>query len=300
MSKKKKKRVSGGGSAASVMASEPRPAAKARRSWLVGLLVVGVLAAIAAPLVFQEETTQTAGISQTPTRYRFKVVRKIPHDPQAYTQGLLVHEGHFYESTGLNGQSSVRRLDPDSGSVLLRRDLDARYFGEGLHFYRGVLMQLTWRAGELLIYDSASLEPLRSYRYQGEGWGLTGSGDQLFRTDGTSRLHVHDAGDFSLLRSVTVRQGGREVGGLNELEWIDGRVWANVYGTNRVVIIDPEKGDVTGSINFSGLLERQDRHGREDVLNGIAHDKATGRIFVTGKRYAFIYEVELEPLSSEG
>ncbi|MBO1317544.1 glutaminyl-peptide cyclotransferase [Acanthopleuribacter pedis] len=264
-------------------------AASSPAKWLVPLLVAVAAGVFVTLLLGPKETVIAAGSGN----WSYKVVQKFRHDPGAYTQGLLVHNGVLYESTGLRGQSSLRRVDLMSGIVQQHLDLDKRYFGEGLHFHRGVLIQLTWQAGEALVYNNETFAHLRTLRYEGQGWGLTGDGNQMVMSDGSDVLRFRNSSDFSVVREVKVTENGKKVDNLNELEWIEGRIWANVYGTNDIVMIEPEDGRVVGRLKLNGLLQREDRNGREDVLNGIAYDRATKAIYVTGKRYSYLYQIEV-------
>ena len=225
--------------------------------------------------------------------YGFEVVRRLPHDPQAYTQGLLYRDDSFFESTGGYGTSSLRRVDPDSGRVLERTELAPQYFGEGLAWFKGILIQLTWRERTAFVYDGESFSRLREVGYDTEGWGLTHDGERLIMSDGSQRLYFRDPTDFRVLKVLHVTQQGREIRGLNELEYIDHEIWANIYQTNHIVRISPDTGKVLGLIDLTGILAKEDRNGNEDVLNGIAYHGEQGKIFVTGKRYSFIYEIRL-------
>lgn len=230
-----------------------------------------------------------------PSADGYRVVNKFPHDPQAYTQGLLYHDGYLYESTGLHGRSSLRKVELHSGRVVQLQPLDRRLFGEGLALVKGVFIQLTWQSRLALVYSSDGFAPLRILRYDSEGWGLTYDGRRLIMSDGSARLFFRDPASFALLGTVTVRDAGRPVRLLNELEYIEGEVWANVYRTDDIVRIDPADGKVTGRLNFAGLLTPEDRHGNEDVLNGIAYDPQARRVFITGKLYGHVYEIAVCP-----
>ncbi len=253
------------------------------------LIFMGCLLALI--LVILMAVPRSSQNTKLMAHYDFKVLAKMPHDPTAYTQGLLYQDGLFYESTGQNGQSSVRRVDPTSGQVLLRRDLDNRYFGEGLALFKGALFQLTWRSGRVFVYNSDTLEPLREHHYQGEGWGLTHDGSSLIMSNGSNTLSFRDPSTFAITKTITVKGGPQR---LNELEYIKGEIWANVYFTNTVLRISPTDGELLGKIDFSGILAPADRNGHEDVLNGIAYDTDSARLFITGKRYSYIYEVALQ------
>lgn len=223
----------------------------------------------------------------------FTVVRSFPHDPEAFTQGLLVDGDHFLESTGLVGQSSLRRVERATGRVLVKIDIPSPHFAEGLARYGDRLYQLTWRSRTGFVYDAATLARVGTFAYDGEGWGLTADPTHLILSDGTSRLRFLDPADLRVVRTVTVRDGGREVRDLNELEWIAGEVWANVWQTDRIVRIDPATGRVKGWIDLTGLLPDADRTASTDVLNGIAIDPTGERLFLTGKRWPKVFEVKI-------
>lgn len=230
--------------------------------------------------------------------YGFEIIGKWPHDPSAYTQGLAYDNGYFYEGTGLYGQSTLRKVDPASGTILKKIDLASRYFGEGVALVGGTLVQLTWKEEKVFVYNSDTFELLREYRCDHEGWGLTYDGEHLVASDGSDRLYFHDKSDFRRIRELLVRDKGMPVKNLNELEFIKGEIWANIWRTNRIVRIDPVTGKVVGRIDLTGILSSEDRNGREDVLNGIAYDAAKDRIFVTGKKYSHIYQIKLVPKGS--
>ncbi len=221
-------------------------------------------------------------------------VRRLPHDPTAYTQGLLYLDGVFYESTGLYGESSLRRVDAQTGQILLRHDLPKDFFGEGLALVGDRLIQLTWRENVAFIHRRTDFAPLGQFSYEGEGWGLAFDGEFLVMSNGSAQLFWRHPDDFSVVRQVTVTDRGRPVNLLNELEVVEGRIWANVYGSDRVAVIESHSGNVRQWLDFSRILSARDRHGNEDVLNGIAFDAEQRRVFITGKRYAFIYEFRLK------
>ncbi|MCQ2145620.1 MAG: glutaminyl-peptide cyclotransferase [Bacteroidales bacterium] len=224
--------------------------------------------------------------------YTLEVVAEYPHDVTSYTQGLFFRDGQLYESTGQYGESTFRKVDLKSGEAIERINFDPKYFLEGSVMLDGKLYILTWREATAFVYDADSLKYLQGWSYPREGWGITTDGKQLIASDGSSRLYFMDE-NFQELRHVTVRNDGRMVRWLNELEYIDGQVWANVYTTDEIVMINPEDGKVTGVIDCTGLLPRGLYTDRTDVLNGIAYDEKTGKIFLTGKYWPRMYEVRL-------
>jgi glutamine cyclotransferase len=240
-----------------------------------------------------------SGANPAPVRYGYKVIREWPHDPAAFTQGLVFRNGGFLESTGLNGESTLRSVDLETGRVLKRVSLPREYFAEGLAFVGNRAYQLTWQNHKGFIYDVDTFRAEGEFTYEGEGWGLATDGRWLVLSDGTSRIRFFDPDGFRLVRSIDVAAAGRPVERLNELEWINGEIFANVWQTDEVVRIDPSSGVVRGIIDFSGLLPLNERTPDTDVLNGIAYDAAGGRLFVTGKRWPRIYEVRLVPAASD-
>lgn len=227
-----------------------------------------------------------------PVRYRAEVVAEYPHDTESYTQGLFFHEGQMYESTGLKGKSTFRRVELETGKALKRMDFDRKYFVEGSVIFGGNLYILTWESRVAFVYDAETLEYKSTWKYPREGWGLTTDGKQLIASDGSANLYFLD-GEFGLKKKVTVRYEDRPVRYLNELEYIDGRIWANVYLTDEIVIINPKDGKVEGIIDCSGLLPRSLRTVETDVLNGIACNPEDGRIYLTGKNWPRLYEIRL-------
>lgn len=225
----------------------------------------------------------------------FRVLHTYPHDQQAFTQGLVYVDGHLYESTGIYGHSSLRIEDLATGRILNYQILPARYFGEGLTNWGNTLIQLTWRAHTALVYDRTTLRFLRSFPYNFEGWGLTQDGKSLIESDGTATLRFLDPAYFHTLRTITVREHGKPVTALNELEFIHGQIYANVWHTNRIVRISPATGNVLGSIDLTGLLPPGSVTDPEAVLNGIAYDAAHNRLFVTGKLWPSIFEIQVVP-----
>jgi glutamine cyclotransferase len=236
----------------------------------------------------------TDSLAVTPRQFTFEMVHSYPHDPEAFTQGLLWHDGFLYESTGLNGQSTLRKVALETGQVLQSRKVDSQYFAEGLALDDDRLVQLTWQSQRAFVYDRNTFEPQQGFDYLGEGWGLTTDGRRFIMSDGTAKLRFMDLSTFSPAGSVTVTDQGRPVVRLNELEYIDGLVYANVWQTNRIAQIDPATGSVVAWIDLTGLMTAADRdNASPDVLNGIAWDGANKRLFVTGKRWPRLYEIRL-------
>lgn len=233
-----------------------------------------------------------AGCSAKVRQYEVRVVKEYNHDTSAYTQGLFFSGGQFYESTGQFGESSFRIVDLPTGRVLRRLDFDKKYFGEGSVMLGGKLYMLTWTNNVLFVYDASTLKYEKTYTYPREGWGLTTDGKSLIASDGSSSLYFLSPA-LKLERSVTVRRNGHPVNYLNELEWIDGKVWANVYTTDMIEIINPQTGNVEGEIDCTGLLPARLRRPETDVLNGIAYDPSTKKIYLTGKYWPRLYEVTL-------
>lgn len=229
-----------------------------------------------------------------PSSYTYEIVRKYPHDPNAFTQGLVYLEGVLYEGTGINGRSSLRKVELESGKVLQQRDIEERFFGEGIAVFANRVLQITWQAKTAFAYDLETFEPLAQFSYSTEGWGLTHDGERLIMSDGTSTLYFRDPFSFEQTGQVAVRQGDKPVANLNELEYINGEVYANIWQTDHIARIDPQSGQITAWIDLSGLLSAEDRgQERVDVLNGIAYDPSGDRLFVTGKWWPMLYEIKL-------
>lgn len=235
-----------------------------------------------------------AGCGARVRQYKVEVVAEYAHDTKAYTQGLFFDGGRFWESTGQFGESSFREVELATGKVLRKMDFQRKYFAEGSVMLDGKLFILTWLNKVAFVYDAATLEYLQTYSYPREGWGLTTDGASLIASDGSSRLYFLTP-EFRQERYVDVTMDGRPVRKLNELEYIDGKVWANVYTTDLIVIINPADGKVEASIDCSGLLPRTLRSPDTDVLNGIAHDPGTGKTYLTGKYWPRLYEIRLVP-----
>ena len=219
-----------------------------------------------------------------------RIVNTFPHDPQAFTQGLVVLDGELYEGTGRNGQSSLRRVALDSGEILQRRNLGNLYFGEGITIMGERIYQLTWQSQLGFVYDRASFDLQKTFFLPGEGWGITHDGGYLIVSDGTAVLRFLDPETQVVAKRITVTVEGVPLDRLNELEYINGEVWANIWYTDFIVRIDPATGDVTGKLDLSGLHQQ---HATDAVLNGIAWDAEAERLFVTGKLWSSLYEIEV-------
>ena len=225
-------------------------------------------------------------------QYKAQVVAEYPHDRTSYTQGLFFYDGQMYESTGLNGKSTFRKVDIRTGKALFRLNFDRRYFLEGSVEKDGNIYMLTWQNNVAFVYDAKTLKYKKSYSYPREGWGLATDGKSLIASDGSANLYFLDD-DFRTARKVTVRLNGRPVNDLNELEYIDGKIWANVYLTDLIVIVNPTDGNVEATVDCSGLLPSRLRYDDTDVLNGIAYNPQNGKIYLTGKNWCRLYEIKL-------
>jgi glutamine cyclotransferase len=226
----------------------------------------------------------------------YQVVHVYPHDSRAFTQGLIYVDGHLYESTGLNGRSSLRMVDLFSGKVLQNYDLPAEYFGEGLTDWGSTLIQLTWKAHKGFVYDRFSFTLQRTFPYAGEGWGLTHDKTQLIMSDGTSYLRFFDPKSFKETTRIRVTdEGNHPVENLNELEYVHGEIYANIWQTDKIARIAPRTGKVLGWIDLSGIIDKRELAGSSAVLNGIAYDSAADRLFVTGKLWPKLFEIKLTP-----
>lgn len=237
--------------------------------------------------------TGTTTTGDTPV-YGYRIVNTYPHDPLAFTQGLDFADGVLFEGTGQLGESWLRRVELATGEVLQQADLPAEHFGEGVTVLGDRIYQITWRSQLAYVYNRETFEVLDTATYPTEGWGLTNDGERLIMSDGSSTIFFRDPATFAETRHVEVRDGDEPVNMLNELEWINGEVWANVWQTDLIVRIDPATGAVLGWIDLTGLLRPEDQAGANvDVLNGIALDETTGRLFVTGKYWPVMYEIEV-------
>ncbi len=226
-------------------------------------------------------------------RYRAQIINTFPHDTDAFTQGLFFHDGALYEGTGQRGQSALRQLELETGKVIKSKKLEDRFFGEGIVLWGDKIISLTWQAGTGLVHSLDGFEELARFYYDGEGWGLTASPTELIMSDGSSFLRFLDPTTFEETSRISVTAGGDKVTRINELEWVNGLVFANLWQSNFIAQIDPTTGKVVGVIDLSGLLKPEDITAKTDVLNGIAYDKETNRLFVTGKNWPKLFEIKL-------
>ena len=236
----------------------------------------------------------SAAQNSLPT-FGYTTVKVYPHDTHAFTEGLVYIDGNLYESVGLNSQSDLRKVDLETGKVIQRVSLADQYFGEGLTAVGEKLIQLTWQTKKGFVYDRDSFKVLKTFTYPTEGWGLTYDGKRLIMSDGTPSLYFLDPLTQRRLGSLTVTGPDGPVRNLNELEYIDGQIYANIWQTERIVKIDPKTGKVTALIDLTGILPRTDMTASADVLNGIAYDEKGKRLFVTGKYWPFLFEIKLVP-----
>ena len=227
----------------------------------------------------------------------YEILATLPHDSTCYTQGLVIADGIFYESCGLYSQSSLRKVDPISGDVQAEAELAATFFAEGLVLLEGKLYQLTWKENTGFVYDANTLELLRTFNYQTQGWGLTTDGSALILSDGSNTLYWMDPGTLHVVRQVNVSYQGQPLEYLNELEYINGKIFANIYLTDTIVAINPEDGSIVSLIDLTGLRPEQNREMQGEVLNGIAFDAINDKLYLTGKNWPSLYEIRLVPLS---
>jgi glutamine cyclotransferase len=259
------------------------------RSSVRPFLSILAILSLVIPTSAQVPAIPPAG-SRVPV-YNYTVVHSYPHDPDAFTEGLEFHDGFLYESTGLNGKSSIRKVKLETGEVLQNRNLSRDYFGEGITFWKDDLFQLTWISEIAFVSDAKTFASKKSFNYKGEGWALTHNTEELVMSDGTPQLRFIDPVTFKERRRITVTDAGIPIKYLNELEWIKGEIFANVYTTDYIARIDPASGRVTGWIDIRGMLPRQ--NDGNTVPNGIAYDARGDRLFVTGKYWPMLFEIKI-------
>ena len=254
-------------------------------------LLFAALAEVSLSQVVSQSTRPSR--SSRPPEYTFRIVRSFPHDPTAFTQGLAYRNGFLYEGTGLKGRSSLRKVSLETGEIIQRVELAPEFFGEGIALLKNEVVQLTWQSQTGFIYRLSDFQLLRRFTYSGEGWGLATDGREIFMSDGTSEIRVLDPSTLAEKRRFTVRDGDTRVKELNELEFVEGELFANVWQTDRIARISPQSGDVVGWIDLKGLLSPIYRLEPGAVLNGIAYDSKGKRLFVTGKLWPKVFEIEL-------
>lgn len=270
-------------------------------AFAAALLMLGVGcgnggSAAPTPMVAATTTpTPTPTLEEIPA-YGMTVLNRFPHDRNAFTQGLVVVGDRFIESTGLNGKSSLRRVEITSGKVLKKVDISREYFAEGMTVFKNKIYQLTWKNQRGFIYDLNTFEKIGEFSYDGEGWGLTHDDTNLILSDGTNKIRFLDPETFKVVRTIEVLNQGATENNLNELEYIKGEIYANIWQTDFIVRIDPKTGKMLGLIDCTGLLAPEERDANTDVLNGIAYDASGNRLFVTGKNWPFVYEILLKRL----
>ena len=247
-------------------------------------------------ILFFSFTSCTSPNTNSPDFYTYQIVDTFPHDEDAFTQGLVFENGFFYESTGRFGSSSVRKVDPPTGDIVKISELPERFFGEGLTVVDDQIIQLTWKSKVGFVYDKESFKLEKEFSYQTEGWGITYDGSRLIMSDGTEKLYFMDVKTFEPTGQIKVADRGAPVTRLNELEFINGEIFANVWGSDSIVRINPETGKVVGWISLQGLLDKESLEGPVDVLNGIAYDEKNDRLFVTGKLWPKVFQIKLVPV----
>lgn len=252
------------------------------------LVLLLFLALVLCPL-----RTKAEGTKPAPDHYTYKVIASYPHDPGAFTQGLAIDNALLYEGTGRYSESSLRWVDLQSGRPIKTHNLSSGYFGEGITVWGDKIIQLTWRSETGFVYDKQSFNTLREFTYPGEGWGLTHDGNRLIMSDGTATLRFLDPESFAEMQRITVRDGKRHIDRLNELEFVQGKIYANIWQTDTIAIIDPATGQVEAWLDLTGILQGEDVTRRIDVLNGIAYDPATDALYVTGKLWPRLFRIEL-------
>jgi glutaminyl-peptide cyclotransferase len=247
---------------------------------------------LAGGIVFAGQSSRDLPVKHPP-EYTFKILRTFTHDATAFTQGLAYHDGFLYEGTGLKGRSSLRKVRLETGEVVQQVSLSPEFFGEGVTLLKNEVVQLTWQSQTGFVYSLSDFHVLRWFPYSGEGWGLATNGREIFMSDGTSKIRVLDPTTLAVKRRFTVHDGTKLIDELNELEFVEGQIFANVWQTDRIARISPQTGEIVGWIDLKGLLNPTSQLGAGAVLNGIAYDPARKRLFVTGKLWPSIFEIKL-------
>ncbi len=264
-------------------------------------LLVLVVFLIVFPVLYTSQTVagEKNAIPVPVASYTYKVIASYPHDSEAFTQGLAIDNGLLYEGTGRYGLSSLRWVDLQTGKTIKEHNLPGKHFGEGITIFGGKIIQLTWKSNVGFVYDKSSFRLLREFTFSTEGWGITHDGTFLILSDGTAILRFLDPQNFKEMRRITIVDDSGPVGRLNELEYVKGKIYANVWQTDRIAIIDPESGRVTGWLDMSGLLDKESAGHSVDVLNGIAYDPVNDSLYVTGKLWPRLFKIQPVLLSEE-
>ncbi len=242
---------------------------------------------------FKSVFVAAANETDKTTLYGYKIVNTFSHDPESFTQGLFLEDGILYESTGLNGKSAVKKIDLKTGKVIKSRNMQDKFFGEGLTIVNDKIIQITWRSKTGFVYDKDSLEILRTFSYKTQGWGITYDGKYLIISDGSEILYFMDPKSFVVVGKLEIYDDRGKVSKLNELEYIDGEIYANIWGKDLIARINPKTGYVNSWIDLTGILSKEDRKGKEDVLNGIAYNPENNTLLVTGKLWPKIFEIKV-------
>jgi glutamine cyclotransferase len=253
---------------------------------------IAIILVVAVALVISSIILVLLNNRSVPVNYTYEVVKVYPHDQNAFTQGLVIEKGVLYESTGLYGNSTLRRVDLETGNVMQSYALPAEFFGEGITVFGDRIIQLTWQSHKGFVYDKYSFDLLQEFSYPTEGWGITNDGSQLIMSDGTANLYFLDPETFQKVGQVEVHDGNASVTNLNELEYINGEVYANIWPTNKIATINPQTGQVKAWIDLTGIYT-QENNDPNSVLNGIAYDAEGNRLFVTGKMWSQLFEIKL-------
>jgi len=262
---------------------------------LTAIMTILTILLLAAMLFAAQGSSNSIQEGAVPV-FGYKIINVYPHSSIAFTQGLVYDGGVLFEGTGLYGRSMLRRVDLETGRVLQQTNLESTLFGEGVALWKDRIIQLTWQSGLGLVYGKENMTEIVRFSYPTEGWGITSDGKRLIMSDGTDILHILDPETFAEKGQIEVTVNGKPLKGLNELEYIKGQIYANVWPTNWIAIIAPESGEVKGKINLQGILQESDiQGGRVDVLNGIAYDDSEDRLFVTGKLWPKLFEIKIMP-----
>lgn len=260
----------------------------------ISMLYLGIFLLRWNQISYSDSMEAPAQISDEIPVYTYTILRTYPHDENAFTQGLVYEDSFLYESTGQYGDSSLRKVEPTTGQVLKIYEMDRRYFGEGIALQGNRIVQVTWQNREGFIYDKETFQPIQTFTYTSEGWGITYDGREFIMSDGTSTLRFLDADTLQTTRTIQVTSQGQPVVRLNELEYVEGEIFANIWFSDRIARINPENGNVTGWIDLSGILPQEDRTPYTNVLNGIAYDAKTGELYVTGKYWPKLFVIEVK------